>query len=37
MCFHELLHLMRNIMYTSAEVRCSVFVVDWQVIAPNGY
>jgi hypothetical protein len=23
-------------MYTSAEVQCSVFVVDWQGIAPNG-
>ncbi len=22
--------------YTSAEVQCSVFVVDWQDIAPNG-
>ena len=27
---------MRNIVYTFAEVQCSNFVVDWQVVAPNG-
>jgi hypothetical protein len=27
---------MRKIMYTSVEVQCSVLVVDWQAIAPNG-
>ncbi len=23
-------------MYTSVEVQCSVFIEDWQAIAPNG-
>src|SRR5438093_826525 len=35
MCFHELLHLMRNIVYTSVEVQCSVFGRKQQGIAPN--
>ena len=27
---------MRNIVYTFAEVQCSVLAVDWQVVVPNG-
>ena|SRR5947209_4857220 len=36
MCFHELLHLMRNVVYTFAEVQHSVFVGKEQAIAPHG-
>lgn len=32
----ELLHVMRNIEYTVAQVQSYVFVAVWQVVAPNG-
>jgi hypothetical protein len=35
-CFHELLHLMRNLEYTCMQVQSRMFVGKWQDVAPNG-